>query len=89
MKLKKWSGKKETKQRCLKQKKWLPISDAFDSYGAFLKLHDVKHFGEFVIKIHQKNLVLQNKPSMFNEIKMLQNIFYRSPVVIDGTFIFK
>ena len=41
----------------------LPISNAFDSYGAFLEFHEVKTFGKlelsFVVKIDKKTLAPQ------------------------------
>lgn len=60
--IKKWSKKYESKKN-IKNNNVFPVSDALDSYGAFLELYEVKPFGElqdsFVIKIHARNLVPQ------------------------------
>ena len=72
--------------------KRLPVSNAFDCYGAFLKLREVKAFNKFqiafVIKIHLESLVPQNKPPMLNMIGRLQN-FHRNPINVNGTLVLK
>ena len=58
--------------------KILSVSNTLDSSRAFLKLQEIKAFNKFqislVIKIHMKNLTLQNEPPMLNIIGWLQNI---------------
>jgi hypothetical protein len=59
-----WNKKKQNEEMNNKRKKTLPISYAFDSYGAFFKFHEVKTFGKFqvslFVKIDTKSLVPQN-----------------------------
>ena len=73
---------KQTKiWRTKEKEKWLPLSNAFDSYGAFLELHEIVPFGELqntlVIKIHPKSLVPQNEPLILDKMSKLQKIFDR------------
>ena len=69
------------------------VSIAFDCYGAFLKLQEIKAFNKFqifvVVKIHLECLVPQNEPPMLNIIGWLQNILYSFLVDVDGTLVFK
>jgi hypothetical protein len=71
----------------------LPINNALDSYGAFLKFHEVKTFREFIVpilvKVDTESLVKQNEPPVLNVMSRLHNILRSSPIHIDLAFIFE
>ena len=71
----------------------IPVSNAFDSYGAFVELHEVKAFNKFqislVIKVHPESIVPQIEPPMLNIIGRLQNSLRRIPVDVDGQLVLK
>ena len=76
-----------------KKQKWLRVSNALDSQGAFLELHEIEPSGELqgtiFIKIYLKSLVPQNDPPELDKLSWLQKIFHRDPVDVDGAFILK
>jgi hypothetical protein len=71
----------------------LPISNAFDSYGTFLKFHEVKTFREFtvpiLVKVDTESLIKQNEPPVLDIMSRLHNIIQSSPIHIDLAFIFE
>ena len=87
------NGKKEIKTSIRRTERKLPISNAFDSYGAFLEFHEVKTFGKLelslLVKIDTKNLVPQKLPPMLDIMSRLHDVLCRSPINDDHAFIFK
>ena len=76
-----------------KKIKRLPVTHTFDCYRAFLKLHKINAFNKFelifVVKMHSESIIPQKNPPMLNIIGGLQNILNRSPIDVNGGFIFK
>ena len=68
----------------------LPVSNAFDCNGAFLKVREAfnKFQIDLVIKIHTESLVPQNEPPMLNIIGRLQNLC-GYPINVHKTLVLK